>query len=186
MARSYMDGRRTVDNGRGKSPWSQRVGASWLRLLTADTVARVRGERIRSAITTAALISVAALSLSLAGCGGGTDGGWLTTGSGWVMFIDISGGSGTVDYAYTSAGSVQREDGDIVVHNDGTVEIDGMVDGPLDACSTCTYQVQNGDLIINGQYSNYTSGGTSTGTLTFSSGDSSTYESDVQSLGSSG
>jgi hypothetical protein len=137
------------------------------------------------------LVMAAAVAgfLALAACGGQpTDGGWLTTGSGWAMFIQISGGTGTVDYAYLRGTATDREDGTVVVHNDGTLEVDGMVDGPIDSCSTCQYQVQNGNLVIDAQYMCYgtCSGDTGSETLTFTPGDVSTYDSDASSLSSSG
>ncbi len=58
-----------------------------------------------------------------------------------------------------------------------------MVDGPLDECQACVYQISNGDLVIDGEYTNYSAGGGSTETVTLSSADVSTYDTDAGNLG---
>src|SRR2546427_2783840 len=75
--------------------------------------------------------------MTLAACGGGTttDGGWLAQEQGEVYFLQINNGTGSVDYANQSNGQINRFHGEIVVHNDGTIEVDGMVDGKLKDCS---------------------------------------------------
>ena len=74
-------------------------------------------------------LAVAAMG-ALAGCGGApTDGGWLATGSGWAMFLQISSGSGEVDYAFLQGSTVARVTGTVVIHNDNTLEVDGRWTG---------------------------------------------------------
>ncbi len=123
--------------------------------------------------------------MTLAACGGGTttDGGWLAQEQGEVYFLQINNGTGPVDYAYQSNGQVHRYHGEIVVHNDGTIEVDGMVDGKLKDCSACPYQLTNGNLVIDYKYQSYAiGGGTVSGTMTLSTSDASTYQQDVQKL----
>ena len=123
--------------------------------------------------------------MTLAACGGGTttDGGWLAQEQGEVYFLQIDSGTGSVDYANQSNGQVNRFHGEIVVHNDGTIEVDGMVDGQLKDCSACPYQLTNGNLLIDYQYQSYAiGGGTVSGTMTLSPSDASTYQQDVQKL----
>lgn len=135
----------------------------------------------------AAGIAGVVIIMTLASCGGGsTDGGWLGHATGRVYFLQITNGTGEVDYAVNYNGQVERFHGGIVVHNDGTIEVDGMVDGPLKDCSACPYQLTNGNLEINYQYQPYGGGGPVSGTMTFSSSDISSYQQDVQSLSSQG
>ncbi len=87
--------------------------------------------------------------MALAACGGGsTDGGWLGHATGRVYFLQITNGTGEVDYAVNYNGQVERFHGGVVVHDDGTIEVDGMVDGPLKDCSACPYQLTNGNLVV--------------------------------------
>jgi hypothetical protein len=123
--------------------------------------------------------------MTLAACGGGTttDGGWLVQEQGEVYFLQINNGVGSVDYANQYNGQINRFHGEIVVHNDGTIEVDGMVDGQLKDCSACTYQLTNGNLVIEYKYQSYGfPGGTVSGTMTLSPSDASTYQQDVQKL----
>jgi hypothetical protein len=119
--------------------------------------------------------------------GGSTDGGWLAQVPGEVYFLQIANGTGEVDYATKFNGQLERFHGVIVVHNnDGTIEVDGMVDGVLKDCSACPYHLTSGNLDIDYQYQPYNGGGPVSGTLTFSSSDVSTYQQDVQQLNSGG
>ena len=126
--------------------------------------------------------------MTLAACGGGTttDGGWLAQEQGEVYFLQIDNGTGSVDYANQSNSQVNRFHGEIVVHNDGTIEVNGMVDGKLKDCLACPYQLTNGNLVINYQYQPYGGGGPVSGTMTFSSSDISAYQQDIQGLNSQG
>jgi hypothetical protein len=125
------------------------------------------------------------VAMTLAACGGATtNGGWLVQEQGEVYFLQISDGIGTVDFANQINGQVNRFHGEIVVHNDGTIEVDGMVDGKLKDCSACPYQLTNGNLVIDYRYQSYGfGGGTVSGTMTLSTSDASTYQQDVQKLG---
>jgi hypothetical protein len=135
-------------------------------------------------LVTLAIIGV--VMMALAGCGGGgTDGGWLATMQGEVYFLQISQGAGEVDFADLAfSGQVNRFHGGLILHNDATIEVDGMVDSVLKDCSACPYQLNNGNLVINYRYLPYGGGGAVSGTLSFSSADVSKYEQDVQQLSS--
>lgn len=135
------------------------------------------------------LLAVAAIGMvvmmTLAGCGGGgTDGGWVASGSGWAYYIDISNGTDPVDYAFYFNGNGQlvRDYGTISLHNDGTLEVDGFVDGVLKDCTGCPYHLTNGNLVIDYTYQPYGGNGPVSGTLTLSPGDASIYQNDVQGL----
>ncbi len=124
-------------------------------------------------------------SLLISACGGNpTDGGWLAHGSpSEVYFLNISGGTGTVDYASNIAGrGLSRFHGTLIIHDDHTIEVDGMQDGELYGCSACPYQVTNGNLVINYTFTSYSTGQPVSGTMTFSQSDSNSYENAVQSL----
>lgn len=127
------------------------------------------------------IFSMALMTLAACG-GGGIDGGWVVTGSDGAYYLQINNGTGTVDHAYTFNGKVSRVYGTLLLHNDGTIEVDGMVDGALKDCSACPYQLSNGNLIINYTYQSYTGSGPVSGTMTLSPGDVSAYQKDVQSL----
>lgn len=141
---------------------------------------RERSKEMRKVLAAVMLVGIV---MALTACGGApTDGGWLAQEQGEVYFLQISNGTGTVDFAYQSNGQVNRVHGDLVVHNDGTIEVDGMVDGKLKDCSACPYQLTNGNLVINYTYQSY-GGGSVSGTMTLSPSDASTYQQDVQKLG---
>lgn len=133
-----------------------------------------------------ATIALLLFSLLVSGCVGGspTDGGWLAHGSpSEVYFLNISGGTGTVDYASNIAGrGISRFHGTITIHDDHTVEVDGMQDGELYSCSACPYQVTNGNLVINYTFMSYTNDQPISGTMTFSQSDSNSYDNAVQAL----
>ncbi len=101
-------------------------------------------------------------------------------------FLQISNGNGTVDHAYVGFGRVNRVYGTLVLHNDGAIEVDGMVDGVLKDCSACPYKMTNRALMISYTFQSYSGSGDVSGTLTFSPGDVSAYQQDVQSLHANG
>lgn len=141
--------------------------------------------RTRSGSGFAILIVLLLLALFVSACGSNTtDGGWLAHGSpSEVYFLNISGGAGTVDYASNIVGrGISRFHGLITIHDDNTIEVDGMQDGELYGCSACPYQLTNGNLVVNYTYQSYSNGQSVSGTMTFSPSDSGTYENDVQSL----
>lgn len=129
------------------------------------------------------IIAVVIIGTTLAGCQGNTtDGGWFAHGQSGVYFLQISGGTGTVDYADNLGFGVNRFHGSLIIHNDNTIEVDGMYDGELHDCTACSYQLANGNLSINYTYGPV--GSQTSGTLTLSSSDVSTYEQAVNALGS--
>lgn len=129
---------------------------------------------------------MSAITTTLVGCGGsGLDGGWVEGGPDSAYFLQISNGTGTVDYASQSSatgGQPARFYGDLVVHDDGTIAIEGMVDGELKDCSACLYQLTNGNLVINYTFISYATGQPVSGTMTLSPGDVSQYNKDIQSF----
>jgi hypothetical protein len=131
-------------------------------------------------IIAVALISITLL-VTLMGCSsGGTDGGWVATGSDWAYYLEITNGVGPVDYAYLYNGEIRRFHGELAIHNDGTVEVVGFVDGALKDCSACPYHLTNGNLVIDYTYQPYSGNGPVSGTMTFSNGDSSSYQNAIQ------
>ena len=132
-----------------------------------------------------AAIALLLFPLLLSACGGSsTDGGWLAHGSpSEVYFLNISGGTGTVDYASNIAGrGINRFHGTLIIHDDNTIEVDGMQDGELYGCSACPYQMTNGNLVINYTFDSYSTGQPVSGTMTFSQSDPTSYDNAVQTL----
>jgi hypothetical protein len=145
-------------------------------------VYKERSTKMRKVLAAVMMIGIV---MTLAACGGGTttDGGWLAQEQGEVYFLQINNGTGSVDYANQRNGQINRFHGEIVVHNDGTIEVDGMVDGQLKDCSACPYQLTNGNLVIDYKYQSYgVGGGTVSGTMTLLPSDASTYQQNVQKL----
>lgn len=141
-------------------------------------------KRIRSGIVVIVVLFVMAFVISACG-NASTDGGWLAHGSQnqEVYFLQISGNTGTVDYAdYIAGQGVNRFHGLLMLHDDNTIEVDGMQDGELYGCSACPYQLTNGNLVIDYTYESYGGGGQVSGVMTFSSSDSSSYEQAVNSI----
>jgi hypothetical protein len=129
------------------------------------------------------LVLMAPILLLVAACGSQpTDGGWLASGSNWYMFLQIQDRVGSIDYAYNNNGQVSLRHGEIIVNNDNTVTVNGMVDGELKDCSACPYQISGGQLVISYQYQSYSGSGTVSGQMNLSSADISTYNNDVQTL----
>ncbi len=92
--------------------------------------------------------------------GSGPYGGWVANPAGdGPYFLQISNGNGTVDHAYVGFGRVNRVYGTLVLHNDGAIEVDGMVDGVLKDCSACPYKMTNGALVISYTFQSYSSSG---------------------------
>lgn len=142
-------------------------------------------KRFRLIIAVMASIAVVVLGMTLVSCSGSTnatDGGWFAHEQAGVYFLQISGDIGTVDFADNLGFGVNRFHGSLIIHNDNTIEVDGMYDGELHDCTACPYQLVNGNLSINYTYGPV--GSQTSGTLTLSSSDVSTYEQAVNSLGS--
>jgi hypothetical protein len=141
---------------------------------------------------TAAAIIVVVVGLAVlfnAPGGAPTDGGWVAHGQDWAYYIELKGGKGPVDYAFVSpyTKEIHRDHGGAIVHNDGTIEFIGFVDGDFTACSACPYHLTGGNLTINYTYYSYSgTAETGSGTMTFVKGDSSTYQNYVQGFTAAG
>jgi hypothetical protein len=111
----------------------------------------------------------------------------VASGPNWAYYIEISNGTGPVDYAYPFQGQVRRFHGVMALHNDGTIEVAGFYDGALKDCSACPYHMTNGNFVIDYTYNPY-SGGTEpvSGTMTFSTGNASDYNNAIQAFHTSG
>lgn len=128
------------------------------------------------------IIGIVILIANTIGKGASTDGGWLAKGQGWVYFLQLDSGTGSVDYAYQNSGQIYREHGGGIVHNDGTIEVVGMLNGQLKDCSACLYHLTNGTLEIDYTYHPWGGINDISGNMTLSSSDASTYQQDVQAL----
>lgn len=136
-----------------------------------------------------AVLSLAVMVTALVGCGGGkpTDGGWLATGSNWALYLQLSGNSGTADYANHSYGTTSHNHTDFVEVNNGNVIAFSMTDfdyGFHSGCvDGCQYDISNGTLTLH-LPGDSNSGASDTGRrdLTFKSATSSDFDNAVQNL----
>lgn len=132
-------------------------------------------------------ILVALIVTILSACGTNSNSinnGWLAHGQYGVYFLDLSNGSpGIVDYASDIVGQgLQKSYGTVVVHNDNTLEVGGIYNGELRDCTSCSYSLSNGQMMVSYTDTSFVTGPPISGTMTFSVASPSDYDTAVKAL----